>query len=448
MDGDGVSAANALTFSADGQWVFATAAGSSALTWFARDPESGRLEQRGCLKNFAWPGERCATVPLLGQATGVAVSPDGTLVFVTAPESSSLTVFRRDPQSGHLERLACISDTGSDGLCANGVGLRGANHVVATPDGGAFVLAQAIGAVTSFAVDPSTGMITQRGCLASGGADPGQCKSTPSLGKPISMALSPDGRDLYVGAQVGGTLTALHSTPSGSLEENGCFAFQGGPAGDSTEGAEQDSGGEKRASTDGCTPARALTSDALTVSADGSTLFAAGVLGLGMFRRDPATGRLEWLACIEQAPGTDNSPCTQAHSLFDGITGIAASADGGNLYLASAYGSYSTVEVFAASLGVARSAHVGTSGRARLTLSCPETRPVACVGKLRQRGRLRWPTRYRLATGAHMAVPLHLRPGAARHVRARRLKTITITVTDTAGLTRATRHHIALQMEH
>ena len=447
-DGDGLWGANAVAFTPDGRWVFAAAPRSNALTWFARDPDTGKLEQRGCLKNFAWSEERCATEPLLGQANGVAVSPDGTLVFVVAAASSSLTVFRLDPSSGALTRLSCISDTGSDGVCANGSGMRGANHVVATADGGALVLAHYIGAVTSFAVD-SSGVVKQRGCLASGGASPGQCESTPSLSQARSMAVSPDGRDLYVGSDSehsgdAQTLTALRVDPSGALSANGCFERQAPqPGDDATEETpedQSDEGDEARASANGCTPTRALTPEELAVSSDGRTLFSAGGNDLGMFRRDPATGRLEWLACMQDA--LTYKTCAQTHANVYGATALTASPDGGNLYLASSsYNDLSVINVFAAALGVARSARVTSSGRALLRVSCPATRPVACAGTLRQPRALRRPARYRLARGAQRSIALRLRPRATRHSPA----DVTITVTDSTGLTRAMSHHIKVR---
>jgi sugar lactone lactonase YvrE len=73
---------DALGVSPDGQTLFATSADASSLSWFSLGPQ-GQLTFQGCLADDATPG--CTNPPgePLGNADGVAVSPDGGTVYVT-----------------------------------------------------------------------------------------------------------------------------------------------------------------------------------------------------------------------------------------------------------------------------------------------------------------------------------------------------------------------------
>ncbi|HEY6891689.1 MAG TPA: beta-propeller fold lactonase family protein [Solirubrobacter sp.] len=135
-DADGLSAPSAIALTPDGRWVFVASRSASSLTWFARDPATGALEQRGCLESFAWPGERCTTSPLLVGASGVAVSADGTFVFVSASTSGAITTCRRDTGTGALRQLACAaSRVAQPGACTPVTTLDGIRSIVLRGDG-------------------------------------------------------------------------------------------------------------------------------------------------------------------------------------------------------------------------------------------------------------------------------------------------------------------------
>src|SRR5919106_452945 len=81
----------------------------------------------------------CAEGVALNAVVGVAVSPDGRNVYVTSFPEDSVAVFARDRRTVALTQLpgtdACVSETGSDGACADGVALRGVQDVVVSKDG-------------------------------------------------------------------------------------------------------------------------------------------------------------------------------------------------------------------------------------------------------------------------------------------------------------------------
>jgi DNA-binding beta-propeller fold protein YncE len=436
-DVDGISSPAALAVTADGRWLYAVSRTSSSLTWFERDPDSGALTQRGCLKNFAWPGERCVTAPLLGGADGVTVSADGHWVFVAASTSGAVSTYRRDPANGQVTRVSCVSDTGSDGLCANAVGLRGAGDVAITPDGKKLlVVARRVGAVDEFDIGPD-GTLTQHACFGDPVAGGGSCTEVSSLSGATSAVLSADGSDLYVGASDDAALTSFHRNPDGSFALTGCARFQepqqGDPGYDEYFG---DEGSPAENGTESCTPVRALDPAHLALAADGRALFAAGDDYLDAFVRDPASGALEWVACAEQEQ--TYQACVSARGL-PGASAIATSGDGRYLYVAS--NDSHSVAVFAAAVAVDTRATVRRDGRVRFALSCPKARPAACRGTLRHR-LLATRVRYRLAPGSHQSVSARLR--SRKHGHRRRPRAITLTATDATGFTRAAQFRVTL----
>jgi 6-phosphogluconolactonase (cycloisomerase 2 family) len=438
-DVDGISSPAALAVTTDGRWLYATSRTSSSLTWFERSPTSGALTQRGCLKDFAWPGEQCTTAPLLRGADGVAISPDGRWVFVAAATSGSVTAYQRDPATGEVTRVSCVSDTGSDGLCDNGVGLRGVAGLTITPDGEKpIAVAPKVGAVDEFDIG-DTGTLSEHTCFGDPVAEGGQCTEVSSLGGAASAALSTDGRDLYVGAMEDEALTSFRRRADGSFAVTGCWVFQSPQPGDTTDQSDYydyDESNPQANGTASCTPVRALDPAHLALAADGRALFAAGDDYLDAFRRDETTGQLQWVACAEQEQ-TYRS-CVGARGL-PGASAIATSGDGGNLYVAS--NESHSVAVFGAAVAVARRATVGRNGRVRFTVSCPKARPLPCRGTLRHR-LLERRVRYRLAPGHHQRVGSRLR--ARNRTHRRQPRAITVSATDATGLTRTALFRVTL----
>jgi Lactonase, 7-bladed beta-propeller len=440
-DADGISGPAALAVTPDGRWLYAASRTSSSLTWFERDPTSGALTQRGCLKSYATIGERCVTAPLLGGADGVAVSPDGRWVFVSAATSGAVSAYERDPAGGQVTRVSCVSDTGSDGLCDNAAGLRGVAHLTITPDGHKLLaVAPKVGAVDEFDVSDN-GTLTEHACFGDPVAAGGQCTEVPSLSGATSAVLSADGRDLYIGAINDAALTSFRRQADGSFAVTGCSVLQGPQPGDTTDESDyyyegEDDSGREENGTAGCTPVRALDPAQLALSSDGRALFAAGDDYLDAFRRDATTGRLEWVACAEQE--RTYRSCVDARGL-PGASAIATSGDGRNLYVAS--NASHSVAVFGAAVAVAGRATVHRDGRVRFSVSCPASRLLPCRGTLRHR-LLRAPARYRLPPGRRQLVSSWLGPLPWTHHR--RSRSMTLAATDATGLTRTALFRVTL----
>jgi hypothetical protein len=107
----------------------------------------------------------------------------------------------------------CWSDTGSSGACQDGVGLNGAADVAVSPDGSSLYVASGLSdALAIFDRDASNtasaGQVTQKaspdGCWSQTGSTPigGTCQDGEALDQVIAVAVSPDGASLYSAAQL------------------------------------------------------------------------------------------------------------------------------------------------------------------------------------------------------------------------------------------------------
>ncbi|MCC6223144.1 MAG: beta-propeller fold lactonase family protein [Thermoleophilia bacterium] len=228
-------------------------------------------------------------------------------------------------------KAGCSSSAGADG-CTEVAGLDGAAVAAVSPDGrNVYVAARTADALVSFRRDPASGRLTRLagtgGCVSAGG--PGDdCEPGHGLDYVYDLAVSPDGRNVYVASSgPGGTIAVLARDPAtGGLTQ--------------LEGAD---GCVSRTGEGGCGFARGMpTPRALAFSPDGKLLYAAGfyvfppnyvtrVQGVVVFARDPETGALEQLAgaagCVEDG-GRDG--CTAQDMPFD-LSAVAASPDGGHV---------------------------------------------------------------------------------------------------------------------
>jgi DNA-binding beta-propeller fold protein YncE len=356
----------------------------------------GELSQKagadGCISDDGSGGD-CRDVTALQRPDGIAVSADGRNAYVASEKSNSLGIFDRDPATGALTqkpgRAGCVSEDGSGGACEDGMGLLTASRVVVSPDGkNVYVASQASNAIAIFDRDPATGALAQKpgtaGCVSQMG---GVCEKARALEAPRELAISPDGKNLYVAASGSDAVAVFERDAAGSLRQDagasGCISETGtggscvdgkalaspdaiavSPGGESVyvasaasnavavlrrgaDGRLTQSGGVNGCSSDSettpagdaCKKSRGLALPiAVVASADGRNVYVAGLFSSSLltFERDPLTGELT------QKPGTEGcvsedgtgGACTDGKALREPMS-LGASPDGRNVYLPS-----------------------------------------------------------------------------------------------------------------
>ncbi len=197
-----------VAVSPDGKSVYASSFLSNAVVRLNRNTTTGAIAQpagtAGCISETgAGP---CADGHGLSGSYGVAVSADGKSVYVASPNSDAVARFNRGTTYGAIAQPAgtagCISETGA-GPCADGHGLSGSYRVAVSADGkSVYVASGESNAVARLNRSTTSGAIGQpagvAGCISETGAGP--CADGHGLGIASGVAVSPNGKSVYVGS--------------------------------------------------------------------------------------------------------------------------------------------------------------------------------------------------------------------------------------------------------
>jgi len=433
-DGNALSGADAVAISPDGKHVYATAYSSGGVAIFARNPGGG-LRQIGCVR----PVKTCTGMRALAGAASVAVSPDGENVYVASAEADAVVSFARDPGTGLLSPLDCISDDGTDRLCTTGNALRGAYSIVVAPDGkNVYVAAYNSNSVLTFARDPATGKLTQRGCVLDNAPRRGSCTPGHALESPADLAITRDGRTVFAAAVDSSSVVVFaRNGTSGTLTEIGCVS----------EVYDEDE------VKDGCAHTRPLDgASSVAVSPSGTVLYVAHYAGLTVFARDPTTGKLSRAGCVTYR-GYYDEDTTQGCTLASGVaeaSSVVVSPEGRNVYL-TAYGS-DAIAAFTGGVAVAQPSAQMSRRLLSVRVGCPDEHVGACSGRVvvtppPALRRLRQATPYHLEPGTSGVVHLRLRSGLVAATRRSPLAAI-VSVTDAAADVAPVKRLLVLKGSH
>ena len=211
---------------------------------------------------------------------------------------------------------------------------RGTRHgagpigLAVTPDGRTVYLAGYFNNTVLTFTRASDGSLTQKtgiqGCIADTAS--ATCKDGRALGTPSFLTVSNHGKQLYVGSEASGSVTALAIDGSGVLSQ-----ISDGPGG---AGCVEDTPTVQN----GCADGRALAGPfGINAASDSETIYVAtfGDASISALARDPATGRLSPLpgptGCIDNAsPAKDG--CTSNTELSN-LRDVVGAPGGKHIYV-------------------------------------------------------------------------------------------------------------------
>jgi DNA-binding beta-propeller fold protein YncE len=328
-------------------------AGAAVALAFALSPQLAQAQAPGSLAQLASPNNCLQATTIeegdcpdqtaegLSDADDVAVSPDGSDVYVISFEDDAIAEFSRG-DDGSLDEIGCIADASEadSSTCDNATatGLVDPEGIAISPDGNnVYVAAQdsnGIGDIAEF-VRNDNGTLTQlspNDCIAENTGETdgthSDCANQSGHGieEPLAVTVSPDGQNVYAVDEGGGDIAEFtRSQNNGSLSQlnatNDCISEDNDDCA-TTNGTELDG------------------ADAVAVSPDGSNVYVGseetdggGPGGIAEFSRN-YDGSLNELGCVQESDDSDECGDNTALGIED-VTSLVVSPDGQNVYAVS-----------------------------------------------------------------------------------------------------------------
>lgn len=199
--GVALGAPEGMAISPDGASVFVATALSNAVVTLNRDSATGALSQPagGCIVDTPLGG--CATGVQISGANAVAIGPAGRDVYVTSLFSNSVTSFSRSAAGVLTQKpgtAGCLVYLRAVG-CSFGRAMTAPEGIALSPDGSSVYVASFTGsAIDVLDRERESGIVAQKpgkpGCVAPHSPD---CVRGRALAGVSSIAVSPDGRNVY-----------------------------------------------------------------------------------------------------------------------------------------------------------------------------------------------------------------------------------------------------------
>jgi DNA-binding beta-propeller fold protein YncE len=383
----GLNFAYEVQVSPDGSHAYSVSVNGDVIE-YSRDLADGALSVIGCISSNPSSAGLCASehaeleVEAVAAPAGIAISPDGKDAYVIGQTNSTVAEFEIE-SSGLLRKIGCITHEATFSECeaggatgtTNAKGLGTPYGIAVSPEGeNVYVTGFAEEAVAEFKRNGETGVLTQLAAPNECVGDASSACGTKTIGlkEDIGIAVSGEGRDVYVGAGTKGAegdVAVLARGVEGALappseEKERCIseAVSGCATGAHIDGIED-----------------------LIVSPDGENVYASSAHDNAVIElKRTETGALEELGSGNDCISTEAlAECKQVKGVGRAL-GLAISPGGEDVYASSE--SEATVASF--------SRERETGALAQLATPCVTERASGCeAAELDERAGLRYPRR-------------------------------------------------------
>lgn len=299
----------ALAISPDGHDVYAVSVQSNTVDEFSREPASGALTYTGCVGQLA---ECSPNTKAIASPISIAVSPDGSSVYVV-DNPGAVVDLQRNTATGALAFNTCIGETAA---CTGTSGeiLYAADGVAISPDGSSVYVGAEGGTLDTFSRNTATGDLKYEACIGRNFhcTEP---KPRNLVSEPLSLAMSPDGQNLYAGNFNTSVIDVFtRDTTNGAITLTGCNGKYFEEEKDCTLTPEPD-------------PEGGVT---LAMSPNGADLYAASDFEISEFARTTPGGALSFVGCVGERAGLCTP--TKPSEAIEFPISLAMSPNGASLY--------------------------------------------------------------------------------------------------------------------
>jgi DNA-binding beta-propeller fold protein YncE len=218
----GLDGARSVAISRRGKSVYVASSGDDAIVHFPSDQKTGKLFKGRCIEDEPASGECAAAAPGLNGAHAVAVSEDEQSVYAVSAEDDAIVHFDRNPGTGNLTFRGCIKDSAPGECGSSAEGMDSPRSLAISYDGrSVYVASNFDSAIAIFSRDTTTGELTYQGCVEREVNE--ECKTAAAgIGRASSVAVSLNGASVYVaGFDDDAVLTFARDETSGRLTPAG-----------------------------------------------------------------------------------------------------------------------------------------------------------------------------------------------------------------------------------